>query len=116
MRYCDFFTGSFVEPITRWEPGVRLSFDITSAPAPMREWSPYQISPPHLDGYFGAKKGEFRLIALPNGRRRLEGSSWYEVEIAPEVYWSLFATAIVGRVHMRVLGHIKEVTEMQTRP
>lgn len=115
MRYCGFSTGPFVEPITRWEPGARLSFDITSAPASMREWSPYRINPPHVDGYFGARKGEFRLIALPNGRTRLEGSSWYELKIAPEIYWSLFATAIVERIHMRVFRHIKQVTETQTR-
>jgi hypothetical protein len=28
VRYCVFSTGSFVEPITRWEPGRRLSFDV----------------------------------------------------------------------------------------
>lgn len=116
IRYCEFSTGPFVEPITRWEPGARLSFDVSSAPAPMREWSPYAISPPHLDGYFASKRGEFRLIALPNGRTRLEGSTWYELNMAPEVYWSIFATAIVERIHMRVLAHIKEVTETQTRP
>ena len=26
-RYCVFSTGAFVEPITRWEPGVALAFD-----------------------------------------------------------------------------------------
>ena len=116
IRYCEFSTGPFVEPITRWEPGARLSFDVASAPAPMREWSPYAISPPHLDGYFASKRGEFRLIALPNGRTRLEGSTWYELKMAPEAYWSIFATAIVERIHMRVLEHVKAVTETQTRP
>ena len=82
----------------------------------MREWSPYAISPPHLDGYFASKRGEFRLIALPNGRTRLEGSTWYELKMAPEAYWSIFATAIVERIHMRVLEHVKAVTETQTRP
>jgi uncharacterized membrane protein YhaH (DUF805 family) len=111
VRYCDFSTGSFVEPITHWEPGVRLAFQVTSHPPPMREWSPYQISPPHLDGYFAATRGEFRLIALPDGRTRLEGSTWYELRMAPEAYWALFATAIVERIHLRVLRHIKAVTE-----
>ncbi|MEX2153368.1 MAG: DUF805 domain-containing protein [Gemmatimonadaceae bacterium] len=111
MRYCDFSTGAFEEPITRWEPGARLSFDILRNPPPMREWSPYAIAPPHLDGYFTAKRGEFRLIALPNGRTRLEGSTWYELRMGPEVYWAWFATAIVERIHTRVLVHIKQVSE-----
>jgi hypothetical protein len=111
VRYCDFSTGSFVEPITHWEPGVRLSFDITDSPPPMREWSPYAITPPHLDGYFTAKRGEFRLIALPDGRTRLEGSTWYELRMGPEVYWSVYANAIVERIHERVLEHIQGLSE-----
>src|SRR3989449_4371013 len=39
-RYCDFPTGSFVEPITAWEDERRLGFDITAQAPPMREWSP----------------------------------------------------------------------------
>src|SRR2546423_2574249 len=73
-RYCDFTTGSFVEPVTVWEEGRRLGFDITAQPPPMREWSPYRdVNPPHLDGYFRATHGEFRLGPLPGGRTRLQG-------------------------------------------
>jgi uncharacterized membrane protein YhaH (DUF805 family) len=115
MRYCDFSTGSFVEPVTPWEPGARLSFDITSNPPAMREWSPYSITPPHLDGYFRATRGEFRLVPLENGRTRLEGSTWYALDIAPAPYWSLFATPIIERIHVRVLNHIKEVSETTMR-
>ncbi|HEU4536638.1 MAG TPA: SRPBCC family protein, partial [Polyangiaceae bacterium] len=42
VRRCEFSTGPFVEPITRWEPPHRLSFDVTSQPPPMHEWSPYR--------------------------------------------------------------------------
>ena len=111
IRYCDFSTGSFVEPITHWEPGIRLGFDITDNPPPMREWSPYAIQPPHLDGYFAAKRGEFRLIELPGGRTRLEGSTWYELRMGPELYWSFYADAIVERIHTRVLEHIREISK-----
>lgn len=108
IRYCVFSTGSFVEPITRWEPGKRLSFDVTSQPRPMQEWSPYaDITPPHLDGYFQSRRGEFRLVALPNGRTRLEGSTWYEMKLQPALYWSLFGDALVHRIHGRVLDHIR---------
>ncbi|MEP6779007.1 MAG: DUF805 domain-containing protein, partial [Gemmatimonadaceae bacterium] len=75
VRYCVFSTGPFVEPITRWEPGHRLSFDVASSPPPLMEWSPFaNITPPHLDGYFASRRGEFRLVPLANGMTRLEGS------------------------------------------
>jgi hypothetical protein len=108
VRYCEFSTGAFVEPITVWDAGRRLSFDVTEEPPPMREWSPYaNVVPPHLDGFFRARRGEFRLVRLTDNRTRLEGSTWYELRIYPEVYWSLFADAIVRRIHERVLEHVR---------
>lgn len=115
VRYCVFSTGAFVEPITRWEPGRRLSFDVTSQPAPLQEWSPYaDVAPPHLDGYFRSRRGEFRLVELPDGRTRLEGSTWYEMRLYPEAYWVLFGDRIVHRIHERVLRHIEAVSESDT--
>lgn len=111
VRYCDFSTGSFVEPITVWEPGRKLAFDVVSQPPPMREWSPYRIAPPHLDGFFGARRGEFRIVRLADGRTRLEGSTWYDLRMAPERYWQWFADALISRIHMRVLRHIRDVAE-----
>jgi hypothetical protein len=111
-RYCVFSTGPFVEPITRWEPGSRLSFDVSHAPPPLRELSPYPgLAPRHLDGYLLPKRGEFRLIALPNGRTRLEGSTWYEIRIEPETYWAPITDALIARIHRRVLDHIRAVAE-----
>lgn len=114
MRYCEFSTGAFVEPITHWEPAVRLAFDVTQQPPPMHEWSPYDIAPPHLEGFFAARRGEFRLIPLPGGRTRLEGSTWYELQIGPEVYWSVLADAMVHRIHLRVLRHISATAERRS--
>lgn len=112
VRYCEFSTGAFVEPITHWEPGRRLSFDVSSQPPPLHEWSPYaDVTPPHLDGYFRSRRGEFRLVALDGGRTRLEGSTWYEMKLYPEAYWAFFGDALIGRIHDRVLTHIKDVTE-----
>lgn len=112
VRRCVFSTGAFVEPITRWEPGRRLSFDVTEQPRPLQEWSPYaDIAPPHLDGYFRSRRGEFRLVALPQGRTRLEGSTWYEMKLQPAGYWVLYGDAIIARIHRRVLRHIKANAE-----
>lgn len=113
VRRCVFSTGAFVEPITRWEPGRRLSFDVREQPKPMQEWSPYaDLAPPHLDGYFRSRRGEFRLVALAGGRTRLEGSTWYEMRLQPAAYWVLFGDAIIARIHGRVLRHIRTTTEL----
>jgi hypothetical protein len=112
VRHCVFSTGAFVEPITRWEPGRRLSFDVVSQPAPLTEWSPYRsITPPHLDGWLVSRRGEFRLVPLPGGRTRLEGSTWYEMRLEPLGYWSVFGDWLIGRIHRRVLAHVAAQAE-----
>jgi hypothetical protein len=113
-RYCVFSTGAFVEPITAWEPGRRLAFDVASSPAPLRELSFYRgVSPPHLDGYLRPRRGEFRLVPLSERRTRLEGSTWYEIEMAPEGYWQLFSDYLIHRIHLRVLEHIEREAEAE---
>lgn len=111
VRYCHFSTGAFVEPITAWEPGRRLSFDVTQSPPPLEELSPWDVTPPHLDGYLAPRAGEFRLVPLGDGRTKLEGSTWYEQRLRPEGYWVVFSDYIIGRIHRRVLEHIKAEVE-----
>jgi len=111
-RACVFSTGVFAERVTRWEPARRLTFEVLSSAPPLRELTPYaNVHPPHLDGYFRSRRGEFDLIALEGGRTRLEGHSWYELEMAPEGYWQLVADAFVHRVHRRVFEHIRRTAE-----
>jgi hypothetical protein len=107
VRYCVFSTGAFVEPITAWEPGERLSFDVVESPPPLEELSLWRIAPPHLTGYLEPVRGEFRLIRLPGGATRLEGSTWYEQRLRPEGYWVLFSDLVIRRIHVRVLEHIR---------
>lgn len=78
----------------------------------MQEWSPYgAIEPAHLNAFFRSKQGEFRLIALPENRTRLEGTTWYEQDIAPQHYWRLWSDFLVHTIHRRVLEHIKNEAE-----
>jgi len=117
VRYCDFTTGSFIEPITVWEENRRLAFDITAQAPPMREWSPFRdVNPPHLAGYFRATQGEFRLLALPGNRTRLEGRTRYVLDMFPQTYWTLPAGRLVATIHARVLRHIKAVAEEEDHP
>jgi len=111
IRYCVFSTGAFVEPITAWEPGVRLAFDVASSPPPLRELSIREIAPPHLEGYLRPRAGEFRLIPIEGGRTRLEGSTWYEQRLRPEGYWVVFSDRIIAGIHERVLEHIRSEVE-----
>lgn len=115
VRRCVFTTGEFVEPITAWDPPRRLAFDVTEQPPPMFELSPYHhIHPPHLDGNFRSTRGEFRLVDLGDGRTRLDGTTWYVIEMGPQEYWRLWTDAIIHRIHLRVLRHIRKAAETST--
>lgn len=105
-RYCVFNTGTFVEPIEVWDEPHLLQFRVTDQPCPMHEWSWTDIHPPHLDHYLISERGEFRLEALPGGRARLSGTTWYRNRMWPEVYWGQWSDLIISRVHERVLEHI----------
>ena len=112
VRRCEFSTGPFVEPITTWDPPRRLSFDVRSEPPGMRELSPYDdVHAPHTAGYLRSRRGEFRLIPLPGNRARLEGSTFYTLQIFPTWYWTGYADRLIHGIHMRVLRHIKGLSE-----
>jgi len=108
VRHCEFSTGTFVEPITVWHAPHRLSFDVAAQPPALQEWSPYRhVYAPHIQGFFHSTRGEFRLTALTNGRTRLEGSTWYTIDIHPRPYWGIVAEALLHRIHYRVLEQVK---------
>ena len=112
VRRCEFSTGAFVEPITVWDEPRRLGFDVVEHPVPLEEWSPYRkVYAAHLDAGFRSRQGEFRLVALPNGHTRLEGSTWYELNLHPRPYWSLYADGIIHAIHRRVLRHVRTLAE-----
>lgn len=116
-RYCVFSTGAFVEPITTWVPGRRLSFGVEASPPPLKELTPFaDVEPPHLEGYLVPRRGEFRLVPLADGRTRLEGSTWYEQRLRPEGYWVLFSDRIIRAIHRRVLDHVKRQAELAESP
>ena len=114
VRRCEFTTGAFVEPITVWEPGRRLAFDVLEQPAPMRERGLFgDIHAPHLNGYFVSERGQFLLTALPDGGTRLEGTTWYHHHIWPSGYWRLWSDAVLHRIHGRVLDHVQTLAEAE---
>jgi uncharacterized membrane protein YhaH (DUF805 family)/uncharacterized protein YndB with AHSA1/START domain len=113
VRTCVFTTGPFVEPITAWDPPSRLAFDVVEQPPSMEEWSPFaDVHPPHLvNGTFESVRGEFRLVPLPGGRTRLEGTTFYRMSMFPQAYWQIWSDELLHAIHRRVLRHIKHLSE-----
>ncbi|HJP60493.1 MAG TPA: hypothetical protein VJ865_10850, partial [Gemmatimonadaceae bacterium] len=113
VRRCEFSTGAFVEPITVWDEPRRLAFDVISQPPAMRELSPYsKVYAPHLNGFFRSARGEFRLVPTDSGTR-LEGHTWYSVNIHPQSYWRALSEALLHRIHQRVLDQVKREAEAE---
>jgi len=111
VRYCEFTTGPFVEPITVWDPPHTLGFNVVEQPEPMHEWSPYdEVFSPHLKDTMMSQRGQFELIETDQGTL-LRGTTWYTLDLAPAPYWRLWSDFVVHRIHMRVLKHIKRLSE-----
>lgn len=116
VRHCIFSTGAFVEPIEVWDEPHLLKFGVIANPAPLNGLTPYgHIDTPHLHGYFVSDEGQFSLIALPDGRTRLEGTTWYHNAMWPSAYWHLWSDYIIHRIHSRVLEHIRTEAEATNR-
>lgn len=113
-RYCEFSTGSLVEPVEIWDEPRLLLFRVTQNPAPLREWSPYgNIDTRHLHGYLLSKQGEFRLTELANGHTLLTATTWYQHGLWPAGYWRWWSDAIIHRIHLQVLNHVRSLAEQE---
>src|SRR5437773_1241376 len=116
VRNCIFSTGPFVEPIEVWDEPRLLRFGVTAKPPALNELTPYGIiDAPDLHGYFVSEKGRFLLTALPGGRTRLEGTTWYHNAMWPAEYWHLWSDYIIHKIHFRVLEHIRAEAEAANR-
>ena len=111
-RHCEFSTGPFVEPIEVWDEPRLLKFSVTKNPAPMQERTPYQnLHPAHLDGFLESRAGQFHLVPIAGGRTRLEGTTWYHHHMWPATYWRVWSDYIIHTIHLRVLRHVKQLSE-----
>lgn len=111
-RRCILSTGTMPEVVTVWEPGQKLEFEVKETPPAMVETNPFgEVQAPHLDGYFQARHGRFVLVPLPNGRTRIEGTSWFVHDLWPQWYWEPVTRHTVTQIHTRVLTHIKSLAE-----
>jgi len=115
VRHCVFSTGAFVEPINTWDEPRLLRFSVTQNPAPLQEWTLYhEIYPAHLHGFLVSRQGQFLLQPLPGGHTRLEGTTWYHHTMWPVGYWQFWSDHIIHSIHLRVLNHVKRLSEHQS--
>jgi hypothetical protein len=100
-RRCVFSTDKvFGERIVAWQPGRRLTFDVTAQPRD-----------PEILGHARVRRGQFVLQDNGDGTTTLIGTSWYELYVYPSWYYDLWARAIARQVHLRVMGHIRDLSE-----
>jgi hypothetical protein len=67
-----------------------------------------------LHGYLQCQEGELRLTALSGGKTLLEGTTWYTDRIWPSQYWQVWSDLMIHHIHLRVLNHIKNLSEQPT--
>jgi hypothetical protein len=100
-RKCIFSNGyAFGENIVTFEPGKNLTFDIIDQPRD-----------PEIMGHIDIERGQFLLKDNGNGTTTVIGNSWYKLYVFPTWYYDMWAQSITRNVHLRVMQHIKEISE-----
>jgi hypothetical protein len=100
-RKCIFSNGYvFGEKIVTYNPGHDLTFDIINQPRD-----------PEIMGHIDIERGQFLLKDNGNGTTTVIGNSWYKLYVFPIWYYDIWAQSITRNVHLRVMEHIKEISE-----
>lgn len=100
-RKCIFSNGYiFDEKIVTYEPNKDLTFDIIGQPLD-----------PEIMGHIDILRGQFLLKDNGNGTTTLIGKSWYRLHVFPIWYYDIWAKSITRNVHLRVMEHIKVLSE-----
>lgn len=100
-RKCIFSNGYiFDEKIITYQPGRDLTFNIIDQP-----------KDPEIMGHIDILKGQFLLRDNGDGTTTLTGNSWYRLYVFPVWYYDIWAKSITRNVHLRVMDHIKHLSE-----
>jgi uncharacterized protein YndB with AHSA1/START domain len=100
-RKCIFSNGYvFDEKIVTYDENRNLTFDITDQPRD-----------PEIMGHLDLLRGQFLLKDNGDGTTTLTGNSWYRLYVFPVWYYDMWAESITRNVHIRVMEHIKELSE-----
>ncbi|HEV2804990.1 MAG TPA: hypothetical protein VGW57_08685 [Chthoniobacterales bacterium] len=100
-RQCAFSNGVVIrERVAEFVPGEKLTFDIAEQPAD-----------PEAYGHITLHRGQFVLQDNHDGTTTLIGSSWYTLHVRPRWYFDLWTHDMTRAVHLRVMNHIKRLSE-----
>ncbi len=100
-RKCIFSNGYiFDEKIVTYDENNDLTFDITGQPRD-----------PEIMGHIDILRGQFLLKDNGDGTTTLTGNSWYRLYVFPIWYYDIWAKSITRNVHLRVMEHIKKLSE-----
>ena len=100
-RRCIFNNGLvFEETVAGIQHERLLTFDIVEQPRD-----------PELLGHLDLHRGEFELLDDGDGTTTLIGRSWYTLHVRPSFYFDWWTRDITSHVHLRVMRHIKELSE-----
>jgi Tol biopolymer transport system component len=78
-----------------------LTFDITNQPRDPEDNGSHSIF----------LRGQFLLKDNHDGTTTLTGNSWYRLYVFPVWYYDIWAESVTRNVHLRVMEHIKELSE-----
>lgn len=100
-RKCIFSNGYvFEEKMIVYKPNEELTFDIVEQPRD-----------PEIMGHIDIVRGQFLLKDNGNGTTTVIGNSWYKLYVFPGWYFNLWSESITRNVHLRVMEHIKILSE-----
>jgi hypothetical protein len=100
-RKCIFSNGYvFDEKMVVYKPNEELTFDIISQP-----------HDPEIMGHIDILRGQFILKDNGDGTTTLIGNSWYKLYVFPGWYFNAWSESITRNVHLRVMEHIKNLSE-----
>jgi hypothetical protein len=100
-RKCIFSNGYvFEEKMIVYKPNEELTFDIISQP-----------HDPEIMGHIDILRGQFILKDNGDGTTTLIGNSWYKLYVFPGWYFNTWSKSITRNVHLRVMEHIKILSE-----
>jgi hypothetical protein len=100
-RKCIFSNGYvFGEKIVTYYRDKDFTFDIIDQPRD-----------PEIMNHIDILRGQFLLHDNGNGTTTLTGNSWYKLYVFPTWYYDIWAQSITRNVHLRVMQHIKQLSE-----
>jgi hypothetical protein len=105
-RQCIFSNGVVIkERVAEFVPNEKLTFDVAEQP-----------TDPEAYGHITLHRGQFVLQDNHDGTTTLIGSSWYTLHVRPRWYFDLWTSDMTRAVHLRVMNHIRRLSEQPAQP